>query len=222
MAINLFGFDQTSPRPENSTQSLFDHTKLVIKLCSKCQYPIHIVGYSCGGSVGLLVSSILRHQVERLVLIEPNPFYLLNQHGRIEAYNECLELCEHIKNFGAKGEWTKVAEKFADYFFGDHSWTKMSKKRRQAFATSLPPNFHDWDAVLYEETTINVLKALEAKTLVLSGSNTRRIFREIGELVTEECPHWTFTEIADAGHMAPFSHPDQINKVIIEILDAPT
>ena len=46
----------------------------------------------------------------------------------------------------------------------------MSKKQRQTFVERLPPNFHEWDAVLNEETTIKELKVIAAKTLVVSGS----------------------------------------------------
>ena len=96
----------------------------------------------------------------------------------------------------------------------------MPKKQRQTFVERLPPNFHEWDAVLNEETTIKELKEIAAKTLVVSGSNTRRIFREIVELVTVACPHWTFSELVEVGQMAPLNHPNQINRVIIEFLDA--
>ena len=44
LAINLFGYGQTSPWNENSAQSLFDQAKLVIEICSKWQYPISILG----------------------------------------------------------------------------------------------------------------------------------------------------------------------------------
>ena len=59
LAINLFGYGQTSPWTENLTQSLFDQAKLVIEICSKWQYPISIIGHSFGGSVGLKVVAIL-------------------------------------------------------------------------------------------------------------------------------------------------------------------
>lgn len=107
LAINLFGYGRTSPWTENSTQSLSDQARLVIELCSICQYPISIIGHSFGGSVGLKVASILRNQVERLVLLEPNPFFLLNQHGRIGASNECLELRDVIKKCWGKGRMDK-------------------------------------------------------------------------------------------------------------------
>ena len=60
LAINLFGYGQTSPWTGNSNQTLYDQAKLVIELCSEYKYPISIVGHSFGGSVGIKLSAILR------------------------------------------------------------------------------------------------------------------------------------------------------------------
>ena len=70
-----------------------------------------------------------------------------------------------------------------------------------------------------EETTSNDLQDISAKTLVVSGSNTRIIFREIAELLSKICPNWTFAELANVGHAAPITHTAKINKVIEEFLD---
>ena len=219
LAINLFGYGETSSWTGNSSQTLYDQAKLVIELSSAFKYPISIVGHSFGGSVGIKLASILRDKVQRMVLFEPNPFYLLIQHGRIRAYNECLELRNCIKKYGAKQEWLKVAEKFTDYFLADQSWDEMPVKHRQTFIDRLPPNFYEWDAVLNEKTTSSDLNDISAKTLVVSGSNTRRIFREIAELLSKVCPNWTFTELSKVGHAAPITHTAKINKVIEEFLD---
>ena len=63
----------------------------------------------------------------------------------------------------------------------------MPEKNWQTFIDRLSPNFHEWDAVLNEETTSNELKDILAKTLVVCGSNTRKIFREIVELLSKVC-----------------------------------
>lgn len=222
LAINLFGYGETMPWPDDSTQTLSEHAKLVFALCSKMQDSINIVGHSFGGSVALKAASFLGHQVDKLVLLEPNPFYLLKQHNRIDAYQESQELYDHVKKYGAKDDWIRVAEKFVDYFVSDGAWKSMSEKRRQAFVASLPLNFYEWDAVMNEETSINEWKALEAKTLVISALETRRALREIVEIFSAACPHWSFTQISEGGHMAPLTHPDQINPVIRQFLEAPT
>jgi len=222
LAINLYGYGETMPWPDDSTQTLSDQAKLVLALCSKMQAPISIVGHSFGGSVALKVASFLGCQVDKMVLLEPNPFYLLKQHNRIDAYQESQEMFDHVKKYGANDDWIKVAEKFADYFVSDGTWESMSEKRRQAFVTSLAPNFYEWDATMNAKTSINEWKEIEAKTLVVSALKTRRAFREIVELFSATCYHWSFTQIPEGGHMAPLTHPDQINPVIRQFLEAPT
>lgn len=221
LAINLFGYGETTPWPDARLQTLSDQAALVLSLCEGTQSPIHIVGHSFGGSVALKAASMLGPRVGRLVLLEPNPFYLLKQNGRTEAYEESRALRDYVKKFGVIGGWTKVAERFADYWLGDGSWASMPEKRRQAFAASVPPNFHEWDAVMNEETTISAWKALEPKTLVVSALGTRRPIREIVDLLAEACPHWSYAQIAEGGHMAPLTRPELINPIVKQFLEAP-
>jgi hypothetical protein len=57
------------------------------------------------------VAARLVGRVARLVLLETNPFYLLAQSGRVDAFAEAMELRNYIKKFGALGEWATAAEK---------------------------------------------------------------------------------------------------------------
>ncbi|HLK11585.1 MAG TPA: hypothetical protein VKW76_09405 [Candidatus Binatia bacterium] len=78
----------------------------------------------------------------------------------------------------------------------------MPEKRRAAFAESLPPNSHEWDAVMHEETPLEHWAKLETRTLVVSDPSTRLPIREIVALFAKACPHWTFRTISAGGHMA--------------------
>ena len=53
-------------------------------------------------------------KIKKLILIEPNPFYLLANHSQHEAYQEAKLLCDTIKVNGASGHWEKAAAFFAD------------------------------------------------------------------------------------------------------------
>lgn len=180
---------------------------------------MHLVGHSFGGSVALKAAALLGPRVGRLILLEPNPFHLLRQNGRTRAFLEARGLRDHVKCFGALGDWPKVAERFAEYWLGDGSWHTMPEKRRAAFAESLLPNFHEWDAVMDEETTIEEWKALGAKTLVVSAKATPRPMREIVDIFARACPHWAYRSIAEGGHMAPLTRPDLINPIVRQFLD---
>ncbi|MDE1953306.1 MAG: alpha/beta hydrolase [Betaproteobacteria bacterium] len=220
LAINLFGYGETTPWPGTAPQSLYAQAQLVLALCEELNAPIHLVGHSFGGSVALKTAGLLGPRVGSLILVEPNPFYLLKQGGRTQAFLESRSLRDHVKCFGALGDWAKVAERFADYWLGDGSWSTMPEKRRAAFADSLPPNFYEWDAVMGEETTVEEWKELPARTLVVSDAATRLPIREIVAILAKACPHWTFHTIPEGGHMAPLTRPELINPVVRQFLDA--
>jgi pimeloyl-ACP methyl ester carboxylesterase len=220
LAVNLFGYGDTTPWPDNAAQTLADHADLVLALCNNSKDHVFIVGHSFGGSVALKAASRLGPRVAGLVLLEPNPFYLLSQHKRQAAYEEAKGLRDHVKKYGAVGDWNKVAERFADYWVGEGTWGRMSAKRRSAFLEAMPPNFYEWDAVINETTTIDTWASLKAKTLVVYAAGTKRPIREIVELFADACPHWSFKEIIGGGHMAPLFQPELVNPIATEFLNS--
>ncbi len=220
LAVNLFGYGDTTPWPENAVQTLADHADLVLALCSNSGGHVSLVGHSFGGSVALKAALRLGRKVAGLVLLEPNPFYLLSQHKREAAYEEAKALRDHIKQYGAAGDWHTVAERFADYFIGDGAWEGMPAKRQSAYLEAMPPNFHEWDAVMKETTKIDTWASLKAKTLLVYATDTKRPLREIAELFIDACQHWSFKKITEGGHMAPLFQPELVNPIVTEFLNS--
>lgn len=219
LAINLYGYGETTPWPAAAPQSLYAQAQLVLALAEELGAPIHLVGHSFGGSVALKAARLMRPRAGKLILLEPNPFYLLRQHGCTKAWLECCTLRDHVRCYGALGDWPRVAERFADYWLGDGSWNGMPEKRRAAFAESLPPNFYEWDAVMEEETPLEDWAKLGARTLVVSDPSTRLPIRGIVALFAKACPHWTFRTISEGGHMAALTRPDLVNPIVRAFLD---
>ena len=220
LALNLFGYGATTPWPDAAPQSLYGQAQLVLALCEAVTGPIHLVGHSFGGAVALKAAMLLGPQVASLTLLEPNPFYLLAQADRTDAYLEVRALRDHVKCYGALGDWATAAARFADYWLGDGAWAAMPTRRRDAFVAALPPSYHEWDAVMDEVTTIAACRALGARTLVVSDPATRRPIQEIVALLAASCPRWTFRTVAVGGHMAPLTHPQLVNPLIRQFLDA--
>lgn len=219
LAINLFGYGQTTPWPGTCAQSLYAQAQLVLALCEQAGTSVHLVGHSFGGSVAMKSAMLLGPRVASLTLLEPNPFYLLKQNGRMQAFLEARSLRDHVKCFGSLGDWPRVAQRFADYWLGDGSWDAMPENRRAAFADALPPNFHEWDAVMDEETTVDEWKTLAARTLLMSDGATRLPIRQIVDILARACPHWSFRTLAEGGHMAPLTRPDIVNPIVRRFLD---
>jgi pimeloyl-ACP methyl ester carboxylesterase len=99
------------------------------------------------------------------------------------------------------------------------AWAAMPERRREAFIAALPPNLHEWDAVMADEAPLDQWHGLPAQTLVVSDPATRRPIREIVELLALQCPHWTFHRIEGVGHMAPLTQPQRINPLVASFLD---
>jgi pimeloyl-ACP methyl ester carboxylesterase len=220
-AVNLFGYGKTPPWPAEATQSLDDQARLVEAALPADAGEIYLVGHSFGGSVAMKAAARLAGRVARLVLLETNPFYLLAQSGRIDAFAEAMELRDCVKKFGALGEWATAAEKFADYWGGAGTWREMTLERRSAFAEALKPNFFEWDAVMNEATSVEQWASLLPRaTLLVCDPGTVLPIREIAALLRRAGPGWTYTEVPGAGHMAPLTRPDLINPLVGSFLSA--
>jgi pimeloyl-ACP methyl ester carboxylesterase len=218
LAVNLFGYGDTTAWPANTSQSLYAQAALVLCLPGLDQQEMHVVGHSFGAAVALKLALMLGKKLAKLVLIEPNPFNLLKQQGRSEAYLEIRALRDHVKCFGSLGDWEPVGERFAEYWLGDGAWAAMPEKRRAAFIAALQPNYYEWDAVMSEEAGLEDWKSIAAETLVISDPHTRRPIREIVELLAHACPHWQFQPMS-GGHMAPLTRPELVNPLVRRFLD---
>jgi pimeloyl-ACP methyl ester carboxylesterase len=183
---------------------------------------VSLVGHSFGGSVALKVAMLAELNVQNLVLLEPNPFWLLRQQNRLLAYEEARALRDHVKFYGVVGDWPVVAARFADYWLGRGTWKSMPDKRRAAFLEALVPNFHEWDAVMDESSALEQIGGIAANTLLVSDPQTVLPIREIAGLFVERFSHWRYCSVAGAGHMAPVTNPDLINPIIADFLSGDT
>ena len=85
LAVNLLGYGATSPYVRNRPQTLGDQVALLDAVCAQMDGPVHMVGHSFGGAVALEAARHLGDRVSRLVLLEPNPFRMLDTAGRRAA-----------------------------------------------------------------------------------------------------------------------------------------
>ena len=220
-AVNLFGYGKTPPWPPAVAQSLDDQAQLVEAALPADGEDVYLVGHSFGGSVAMKAAARLNGRVTRLLLLETNPFYLLAQQGRHEAFAEAMALRNCIKRYGALGEWTTAAETFADYWNGPGSWRDMTAERRAVFADMLKPNFSEWDAVMDETTPAEQwADLLPRATLQIVDPGTVLPIREISAILRRSCPLWDYAEAPGVGHMAPLTRPDVINPLVRAYLEA--
>ena len=216
LAPNLYGYGGTPAWPGPGAQTFLDQAKLLMPLLPADDSPVALVGHSFGATVAMKIAAQLRGRVDRLVLLEPNPIYLLKRYGRHAAYNEAVALRNCIKDQGAKNNWPAAAAVFADYWTGSGSWAAMPESRQAKFAEALKPNYHEWDAALNdrEASLSDWAEALPARTTVISAADSPGTIQEVVDLLQGACPHWAFHRLAEGGHMAPLTRPELVNPLL--------
>ncbi|PVE21834.1 hypothetical protein DC522_24275 [Microvirga sp. KLBC 81] len=217
IAINLFGYGQTSDWPDDRQQTLADQSELVQPFIDQAHGDVALVGHSFGGVVAMSAALRRPDKVSRLILLEPIPFCVLADAGRVDAYAEIARLRGFVKRCGGSGDWEKGAACFADYWNGEGTWAAMSPERQKTFALSMRPNVHEWDAVL-GRTSQQDWSTIHARTLVAWTRDTKRPVREIVEVLRERAPHWQYREFSEGGHMFPLTRPNITNRLISEFL----
>lgn len=80
--MNLYGYGRTPPWLSDAPQTLDDQARLVETPLPRNADTVCLVGHSFGGSVAMKLAALLSDRVTKLVLLETNPFYLLEQQGR--------------------------------------------------------------------------------------------------------------------------------------------
>lgn len=218
LAINLRGYGNTTPWNGGAPLSLDDEVELINAVCAKPHGPIHLVGHSFGALVAMKAALCMANRIHTLIAFEPNPFNLLEQHGRLEALNEIRSLLRLVLEAGACNDFSVAAPAFADYWQGDDTWQAMPQKRRQAFVTAMAPLVHEVGAVLSDNTTVAAWRSITARTLIVTSRNARRPIAEVAELLALNCKAWRFEQLAEGGHMAPLTHPGLAYDVVQRFL----
>jgi pimeloyl-ACP methyl ester carboxylesterase len=217
LAPNLLGYGQTSPWSGDRLQTLDDAAAVALAMCELADGPIRLVGHSWGGAVALATAHKLGPRVTHLALYEPMLIGLLAGHHREEASQEAQGLYASVRRHGDAGDWLALAKIFTDYFNGDGSWDASPPERRQAVASQLPPNRHEWDAGA-PPTTTERFGGIVARGMVLRGAQTRLVLRETSDVLAQAFPRWELHDVAGAGHMGPLTHSGVVNECIKEFL----
>ena len=219
-AINLFGYGKTPAWPGATAQSLDDQADLVEAALPENTGEVFLVGHSFGACVAMKAAARLAGRVSGWFLLEADPFSLLAQAGRAEAFAERSRYATASRRSRARRMGDGRRE-IADYWGGAGSWQIMTLERRAAFADAIKPNYFEWDAVINESTSVEQWAArLPHATLAIYDPRTVLPVREIAAILRQSCRAWIYQELPGAGHMAPLTRPDVINPLVSSFLTA--
>ena len=82
IAPNLIRYGSTTSWSGDTLQTLKDQAEIVRQFIPNDDTKISMVGHFFGGSVAMMAAKIFARNIDKLILIEPNPNYLLRDMER--------------------------------------------------------------------------------------------------------------------------------------------
>jgi pimeloyl-ACP methyl ester carboxylesterase len=220
LAPDFYGYGGSAPWPGGGPLRLEHEAAIVRALLDVLDTPARLVGHSYGGAVALHYARMHPERLASLVLIEPVAFHLLRGHDRA-ALAEIEALAGSVGASLAAGDYLGGLERFVDYWSGPGAWAALPAERRARLAPGLAKVALDFHATLGEPASPGDFAGVSVPTLLIQGSNSPRPARRICELLAGALPAAERQIVAGAGHMAPLTHAQAVNRLVARQLDAP-
>jgi pimeloyl-ACP methyl ester carboxylesterase len=190
-----------------------DAAELIEKIVMK---PIHFVGLSMGGFVGMRLAARYPEKIKSLILLEtsanPEPVENLPKYKFLNAIVKWLgvipTVAKRVMKIMFAESWLKNPQNKDDY----KRWLNELKTNKKSISKSV-------EAVIYRKGVEEEIRNIQCPTMVVVGDEDVATKPEKAKFIQMSIPSAKLHIIPGAGHSSSIEKPDQINKLIMEWLD---
>ena len=219
LAPDFIGYGRSDPWPAEEPFSIDADVNVLLAVAKTAKGPLHLVGHSYGAALALEAARTLGARVKSLTLIEPVSFQLLRQEGRPE-WAEVEQLGIAVLGPVAKGDDRAAAAAFMSYWLGRWRWWLSPDRFKTAIAATIPKVALEFGIAIDAPTTLKDYAEITAPTLLVKGGKTRAPTRAVVDLLGATLPNAKVATLMGAGHMSPFTHPAELDRLILDHLAA--
>jgi pimeloyl-ACP methyl ester carboxylesterase len=219
LAPDFTGYGQSQSWPAGRPFSIDADISVLTTLAKKVRGPLHLVGHSYGAALALEAARKLVPRVKSLTLVEPVTFHLLKVERRPE-WREVEELGIAVLSAVGKGDDRAAASAFMSYWLGRWRWWLAPEKFKAAITATIGKVALEFAIAIEAEERLSAYAGVTAPTLLIAGSKTRAPARAVVDLLGATLPQAEIKIVKGAGHMSPFTHPTEINRLVRAHLDA--
>lgn len=143
-------------------------------------------------------------------------FYLLNEDD--PAHQEISAVVDAINQGVAldPGEATRL---FLEYWNGAGTFDDIPRHAQLALTKEISKVQLDFQALLRDSLRLDDLGRLDFPVCLMSGKRSPLSVRRIVQLLAQALPTAT-RHTLDAGHMAPITHADEVNRLLSNFLQS--
>jgi pimeloyl-ACP methyl ester carboxylesterase len=212
--------DLAAPDADAELPRLADDVAALREFADRHGEAFHLVGHSHGGAVALRAALDMPERIASLTLIEPVAFHLLRPFAPL--WLEVRALAQALGDAVRAGTPAEGMARFVDYWNGEGTWASLAEGHRARLAASAARTVRDFAAVFAETADLRDYARLTMPTQLICGETTTAPCRKLVDQLSVVLPRLRRDVIAGAGHMAPLSHAEATNRLILEHLRAVT
>jgi pimeloyl-ACP methyl ester carboxylesterase len=213
-------FDMGSPNDDDELPRLGDEVAWLRDVADRHGEAFHLVGHSYGGAVALRAALDMPERIASLTLIEPVAFHLLRPFAPL--WLDIRALAQALGDAVRAGAPADGMARFVDYWNGAGTWESLPESERARLVACAERTVRDFATVFSETADLRDYARLAMPTLLLSGENTTAPCRKLVDQLSVVLPRLRREVVAGAGHMAPLTHAEATNRLILEHLRACT
>jgi pimeloyl-ACP methyl ester carboxylesterase len=219
LAPDFIGYGQSGAWPEDKVFTGQADVNVLLELAKKTDGPVHLVAHSYGAALALAAARELGSKVKSLVLVEPVAFNLLRVEHRPE-WSDIERLGVAVLTAVGRGDDREAAASFMRYWLGRFRWWMSPERFKEAITATIRKVALEFMIAIDAETRLSDFASVEAPTLLIVGGKTRAPARAVIDMLATTLPNASVKVLKGAGHMSPFTHPSELNQLILAHLSA--
>lgn len=173
--------------------------------------PVHFVGLSMGGFVGMRLAARYPEKIKNLILLEtsaqPEPmenhrkYKLLN--GIVRWFGVITPVAKSVMKIMFAKSWLENPGKKESVDF----WIKELKSNHKSITKSV-------EAVIYRNGVEEEIKKIVCPTLIIVGDEDVATTAEKARFIHKSIPNSKMLLLSGAGHSSSIEKPDEINRLL--------
>ncbi|RZS94606.1 alpha/beta fold hydrolase [Cecembia calidifontis] len=207
------GQSEVTEGPYDMDMLTQDALELIDQIAGK---PVHFVGLSMGGFVGMRLAARYPDKIKSLILLEtsanPEPVENLPKYkflnGIVKWFGVIPKVAKEVMKIMFAQSWLENPKNKEAY----KKWIKELQSNKRSITRSV-------EAVIYRKGVEEEIRNIQCPTMVVVGDEDVATKPEKAKFIQMSIPNAVLHMVPGAGHSSCIEKPDEINKLISEWLE---
>ena len=215
VTTSLLGYGGTAERRTSRDPSIAHEAEALEAVIRRAGDPVHLVGHSFGGLVGLAVARRNRVALASLVIAEAPASEVLREFGEHEHYGAIRRMTEaYFAEF--EGGNREAIAIMIDFFAGAGTVASWPPRVRAYAAETTPVNILDWASAYGFSLSASVLATIDIPVLVLRGGASHPAMQRANALLGDIVTGAELITIEGAAHFMITTHANEVAGLIAQ------